>query len=137
MDVLKKEVILAAQDIHFDIVSVPEWGGDVRICSMSAEQRDRYEQSLFATRAPDSAANFANIRARLAAYSIVDDAGAHIFGEEDIVALGQKSAAALDRVVKAAYKLSLLREGDIDELKKPSEPGPGAGSGSALPATLE
>ena len=132
---LTKDAILAAQDVRFDVVSVPEWGGDVRICSMSGEQRDRYEQSLFASRGADAAANLANIRARLAAYSIVDDAGVLVFSEDDIVALGQKSAAALDRVVEAARKLSALSEQDIDELKKPSEPGPVADSGSALLAT--
>jgi hypothetical protein len=57
-----------------------------------------------------------NVRARLAAASIVDENGARMFSDEEIEALGGKSAMALDRVFKAAQRLSGLAPEDVEEL---------------------
>ena len=48
----------------------------------------------------------ANMRARMVAYCVVDEEGERMFTDADIVQLGRKSAAALERVAKAAQKLS-------------------------------
>lgn len=135
MTLLSKEAILAAQDLRFEVVPVPEWGGEVRVRTMTGADRDAYEQSLMASRGPDAKANIKNVRARLVAYSIVDEAGNRLFNEEDIDALGAKSVRALDRVFSAASRLSAIGAKDVAELGKPSAPTPAGASTSTSPAS--
>jgi len=74
--------------------------------------------------------NLANVRARLCAISIVDETGKRMFSDEDVRALGRKSAAALDRVFAAAQRLSGLTDEDVEELAKNSDGGQSDDSGS-------
>ena len=122
MALLTKEQILGAQDLREEIVPVPEWGGEVRVRTITGTQRDEYEQALMASRTGDGAANLRNVRARLVACSIVGEDGQPLFGPDDVEALGAKSAAALDRVVAAASRLSALTAEDVAELGKPCAP---------------
>lgn len=124
---LTKEQILAADDIRSEVVSVPEWGGDVRIQSMSGMARDRYEQALFEGKNSVSAKN---IRAKLVASSAVDDSGNLLFSETDIEALGKKSAKALDRLFAVAQRINGVTSGDVEELEKNLEADPSAVSTS-------
>lgn len=118
MALLTREQILAAQDIRFDTVAVPEWGGEVRLRSMTGADRDEYEQWLIAQRGPDEKTNIRNLRARLVSLSIVDEAGSRLFSDSDIDALGARSAAALDRVAEAAARLNALSQKDVEALAK-------------------
>jgi hypothetical protein len=54
-----------------------------------------------------------------------------LFTDEDVAALGQRSAAALERVFDAASRLSGLSAEDMEELAKNSESGQSGGSTSA------
>lgn len=118
MALLTREQILAAQDIRYDTVQVPEWGGEVRLRSMTGADRDEYEQWLIANRGPDDRANIRNLRARLVSLSIVDEAGQRLFSDADIEALGGRSSAALDRVAEAASRLNALAQRDVEALAK-------------------
>jgi hypothetical protein len=117
---LSKDQILQAQDIKTEKVFVPEWGGEVNVKTLTGEERDRFEQSLFGDK---SEKKMNNIRAKLCAASIVDDAGKQIFTEADIAAIGGKSANALDAVFAVAQRLSGLSKSDVDALVKNSESG--------------
>ncbi len=55
--------------------------------------------------------------ARLVAASIVDEDDKRVFSQSDVKALGEKSAAALDRVMAVAMRLSGLTEEDAEELE--------------------
>ena len=46
MGLLNKDQILEASDLQTFSVSVPEWGGDVQIRSMTGADRDEFESSL-------------------------------------------------------------------------------------------
>lgn len=113
---LTKEQILSADDRKTDIVDVPEWGGLVKIRAMTGAERDRFEQDSIEGRGKDTKMNLRNIRARLVSLSIVDENNNRLFTRNDIEALGQKSAAALDRVFGAAQKLSGLADSDVEAL---------------------
>lgn len=114
--ILGREDILGIVDTQYEFVDVPEWGGKVRMRGLSGNERDRYEQSIVELRGGNVLPKFANARARLAAWSIVNENGDRIFTDADIAVLGRKSAAALERVYEAARKLSGLSERDIEEL---------------------
>lgn len=118
MALLKHDQILAADDLVTEDVSVPEWGGEVRIRTLTGTERDRFEQSLMEVKKDGSVkSNRDNVRARLLVLCIVNEQGEQEFsGAADIAALGRKSAAALDRVASAAQRLNAFSDADVEEL---------------------
>ena len=115
MTLLTKDQILKQDDLKSEIVSVPEWGGDVRVCTMSGFARDRFEAGITGK---NGGMNMQNIRAKLAAATITDEEGKLLFDEGDIIKLGNKSCAALDRVFAAAQRLNLITNDDVEVLAK-------------------
>jgi hypothetical protein len=111
---LTKAAILAAHDLETEEVAVPEWGGTVLVRAMSARDRDALEVAIGGT----GAANLDNVRARIVAASVVDEDGKRLFDPGDVVALGEKSAAAVDRVFTVAARLSAITPGDVETLAK-------------------
>ena len=128
---LSKEAILAVNDVQFEDVSVPEWGGAVRVKSLTGSERDGLEASMIEGKGKNANVNLANLRAKLVARSIVDESGDRIFEDADIAALGRKSASALNRVYEVAQRLSGITQEDVDELTKNSEAAQSDGSGSS------
>ena len=116
--VLTKEQILSADDLKTEKVKTPEWGGHVFVKTLRGDERDAWEMDVIEAKAGDI--NKANIRARLAVKSIVDDKGKQIFTTADIAKLGAKSSKALDRIYDVASRLSGVGEKDIEELAKNS-----------------
>ncbi len=115
---LTKEQILAASDIKIEKVAVPEWGGEVYVKGMTGSERDKFEASIIEIRGNTQKANLANVRAKLACFTICDESGARLFSEEEIVELAKKSAQALQRVFDAAQRLSGIGSEDVDSLLK-------------------
>ena len=113
MQLLTRDQILGQTALKFEDVPVPEWGGTVRVAEMTGTARDAWEQSMVPTE-KGGAPNIANIRARLVAQCIVGEDGKTLFTERDAVALGAKSAAALDRVAAVAQRLNGLTKEDVD-----------------------
>ena len=111
---LSREAILTAADLKTVDVDVPEWGGTVRVRAMTGTQRDAFGKSLLG---PDGKYAGAGYSARLAAASIVGEDGGLLFTQNDIEVLGDRSSAALDRVVAAANKLNALESGAVEEAK--------------------
>lgn len=114
--ILTRDDILAAPDVLTETVEVPEWGGSVIVRGLTGKERDAFEQSIVVLSGKTTKVNLANVRAKLVALTVVDDKGERIFSEKDAEALGDKSAAALDRIYDVAQRLSGLSREDIDEL---------------------
>lgn len=114
---LSREQILGAQDRKTEDVEVPEWGGTVRVRSLSGSERDAYEAGIVQLRG-DGSRKFTlqNARARLVSLSLCDENGERMFTDADIIKLGDKSALALERVFDAARRLSGLSDEDVEEL---------------------
>lgn len=119
-----RDQILAISDIQTEEVTVPEWGGlVVRMRGMSAAERDRWEEEMIQIKGKTTTINRRNARARLVVRCAVDQDGNRIFGNDDIAALGQKSAAAMDRLYEVASRLSGISDEDMEELAGNSETG--------------
>jgi len=118
---LSRDAILDADDIKTEDVAVPEWGGTVKIKALMGVERDKFEADMVKS---NNKYDFANIRAKLVAMSVVDADGNRLFTDQDVAALGNKSAGALNRVFEVAQRLSGLTQEDVDELAKNSENGP-------------
>lgn len=125
---LSAEQILKAVDLsELREVNIPEWGGFVYIRKMNGMERDRWElKTSNAVEKPMQA----NIRASLCAMTVCDDKGKRLFTDNQIDALGKKSAIALDRCFAAAKELNKLNDNDIEELEKNSLTAVPAASGS-------
>lgn len=132
MGLLTKEAILAATDLKFEEVEVPEWGGTVRVRSMTGADRDAFEQAILDAR--DAGGKLPNVRARLVAAALVDDAGVNLFTQADIEALGAKSIKALDRVYAVASRLNAIAPEDVEALEKNSGAAMSGASTSSSPS---
>lgn len=113
---LTREQILSAKDANQQEVEVKEWGGSVYLRVMSGRERDSWEAEVLQA---SEAKNFDNMRAKLLARVVCDEKGDRLFQtSEDVIALGGKSATALQRLFVAATKLNGIAQGEQDELLK-------------------
>ena len=131
MSLLTRDAILAAPDMLTEEVPVPEWGGTVLVRGLTGTERDAFEEEMITGKGKNRDVNLANFRARLIVKSVVDKSGKRLFTQADMVALGGKSAAAIQRVFQVAMRLSGMSEEDVEELTKNSEPGQSDSSISA------
>lgn len=129
MGLLSKEQIWAANDLKTVDVSVPEWGGEVRVKTLTGYERDQYEADSVKIQG-NKRQMAGNLRARLVALTCVDDQGQLLFTRADVMKLGQKSAAALERVFEAAAKLNGMTDEDMADLEGNSESGQNGSSTS-------
>lgn len=128
MKILTREQILQADDIRKEEVNVPEWdGGTVIVKTMTGTERDQLEASIISE---PGQRDMRNLRAKIVALSVVDEEGKRLFSFEDTVALGGKSARALDRVFAVAQRLSGFTPKDVEDLTKNLSAGPDEGSPS-------
>jgi hypothetical protein len=128
---LTRDAILAKNDIVIELCQVPEWGGHVFVKTMTARQKEQWEQERLRNRGADEEVNMTNIRASLVAQTCCDETGNVLFSLVDIDALNDKSIKAMDRVFEAAVKLNRISSKDVDDLTKNSEGTPGESSPSA------
>lgn len=116
MGFLTKDAILNADDRDYDEVECPEWGGTVRLRSISGRQRDEFEQSLLEQRGNERKINMRGARAKLIILCAVDESGQPLFTADDLRALGAKNAKPIDRLFDAAQKLVGLSDDDMEKL---------------------
>ena len=114
---LTRETILAKQELQTELVSVPKWGGTVRVRELTGSERDRFEAAMVRMQKGGSTElTMDNARARLVSLSVIDQSGAKVFSEEDVVRLGNLSATALGTVFDVAARLSKITDEDLGEL---------------------
>lgn len=134
MALMTRDQILNAEDIAFediDLSDIPGWG-IVRIKDLSAAERDRLEASMVRQRSHPKRGggvtvrqetNLENIRARFCAACIVGGDMQLLFSEADVLALGRKSARALDRIFDRIKARNGLDNGAVQELVENFETG--------------
>lgn len=111
---LNQESIVAASDSEVVKVSVPEWGGHVYITTISAYERDKWEESVNNGERID----LTNLRAKLVVLCLSDKDGKRIFPDlpKGADTLGNKSGVVLDRLYGVAKTLNKIGPKDIEEL---------------------
>lgn len=122
MPLMSRAEILNAQDIGYediDLSDIPGWG-TVRIKDLTASQRDQLEASLVkevkTKKGVRREAKLDNARATFCAAAICDEGMNQIFFREDVLALGAKSARALDRIFTRVQERNGLSDKDVDSL---------------------
>jgi hypothetical protein len=134
MALLSKEAIFAQNDQTHEDVEVPEWGGTVRLRSLTGEERDAYEASMVQQVGKKARANLRNMRAKLVAMAAIKETGEPLFDHADVMRLGQSNAAALDRLFEVAQRLSGLSDDDLKELEEGFGSAPNGASTSVSPS---
>ena len=98
MPLLSADAILKADDLPWEDVDVPEWGGTVRVRRVMAEDFYQYVGNGDGTTK--------NKIPRFCALAMIDENGKPLFTPEQAEALGKKSYRAMDRVHEVAKRLS-------------------------------
>lgn len=118
MALLSKSDILGAEDLPTRDVSVPEWGGDVRVRGLTGQGRDAFEMKMASANKSGSNADV-DFRASLVVRCIVGEDGERLFTDKEVVQLARKSGAALDRVFDVVRELSGMtrdaKDGDVED----------------------
>lgn len=104
MALLTAESILAAEDFVYDIVDCPEWGGEVRVRSLSGAQRATLKKAIDAGQD--------NIDETVCVMAIVDQDGNRIFTQQQIAALSKKNTSVITRIAMRVLQISGMRDRD-------------------------
>jgi len=107
-----KEEILACDDLKYEDVEMPEWGG----CVVRLRQMSGAEASAFVT----SKANDADSATRVVAATAIDPTtGKVLFGDtpEEVALLSRKSFSAIFRLAQVAMRINGM-EGELKQAVK-------------------
>lgn len=129
---LCRDDIIKARDIRVEKVDMVPfgWGGYVFVRGMTGLERGQFEYDMQAVLGPVREENQKRFRAKILVNCVVDAEvnGQKLFREQDVNALSEKSAGALDHLVDVAQKLSGYRKSDVDEMTGNLPAGQSAGS---------
>lgn len=114
MGYLNRDMILGADDAEIRDVPIPEWGGTVRIKSITGTARDAFEASLREGKGKNADVNLRNMRAKLIALCAVDENGTKLFTQQDVGRLGSKNAKPLDKLFDECTDLIGMSEKDVE-----------------------
>ena len=112
---LTAESILAAEDFKYADLEIPEWGGLVRIRSLSGGQRSIINQRV-------QEKNTEDLEELLVVMACVNEDGGRIFTNQDIPALKKKANSAITRIAKKIMEISGIgnEAAEIEDAKKNS-----------------
>ena len=113
--------IIDASDREVSRVKCPEWGGEVCMLPFSGNDRDWYDQIYSEKRWPADGKepDWQGLRAAAVARALCDDTGERQAATEaDVLALGSKNGAALDRCYRALRDASALHGAADEEAEK-------------------
>ena len=116
MAILNMKQILSADDLESQTMTIPEWGGEVIIRTMTEADRSKIEASVIQQNGSNQSVNMERYKVKIVVASLVDEEGKRLFTQKSIDALRQKSARPINRIVNAAQKLNGISDDDVEEL---------------------
>lgn len=112
MAFLTKQAILSADDMKYDSVSCPEWGGDVRVRGLTA-----YEQSFIAKLIGEEKKN--EVTLKVVQFGCVDENGDRLFTANDLKELSQKSYPIIERIgIKIMHLSGMGNDEEVESIRK-------------------
>jgi hypothetical protein len=115
---LSRDDFLKHTDLPREKVAIPEWGDGavVLVRALSGAERDEFEASTVVLRGRQEGRDFANLRAKLVAKTVIGADGERLFTDSDAAAIGELSAGVISRIYDVAVRLSGITEQDQEEL---------------------
>jgi hypothetical protein len=113
MKLLSKNDIIQAEDVVFEYVDVPEWGGKVKLYAMSLSEHIGFEK----LKATDGSINGEQIVFVLS-NGIRDEDGNKLFTKEDAKALLKKNTSVVSRLFMRCAELSKVSTPDSEKMEK-------------------
>lgn len=113
--------LLEANDLPYEDVPCPEWGGDVRIRVLTGAERAKFEEATIRNRRGRTGVNevsLDNFYAKLVVLCAIDAAGNRLFRDEDADALGAKNSVPLQRCWQVAARINGMTETAKDDAEK-------------------
>jgi len=115
---LTKEQIVGISDIIIDELYIPEWDGTVYVKTMTAAERDKFEESVYVREGTKRVADYIGMRAKLCSIVLCDEKGNRLFTDKEVEILEKKDAKAILRIFEKATLLSALGREAAEEAKK-------------------
>lgn len=109
---LTREQILNRKAGRFEVVAVPEWGGEVNIRALCVRDRAIIEADfvrlhrLIKSQDDSSVSHMTNLKLQVVALSVVDAEGVALFTLDDLDALAQQEPEAIGAIADAAILLN-------------------------------
>jgi len=129
---LTRDQILAKDDLRFEDVDVPEWGGSVRVRELRASEREVFERRVFAAGSAPSVSlpkTLGDLRVSLVVKCLVDPStGSRLFKDEDAKDLNEKSATVIARLFSVCSRISGISQEVVDAVVGESEATTGGAS---------
>lgn len=94
--------------------------GDVHLTGLTAGARDSWEQVVYLSKGKGTTVR--DVRASLVVRCIVDEAGARMFSDSEVVQISLMPAKVIDKLYEKCQALSGLGADDVEELEKNLEP---------------
>jgi len=117
MKMLTKEEIQKAKDLPVRDVEVPEWGGIVRMQTLSGAERDSFADTV-QQRKKGEVIELKGLKVFLLSLAIVGENGERLFSEADLDELNAKSAKVLETLFEIATEMNGIGEEEEEELRK-------------------
>lgn len=133
MALLTPDQIGEADDRRWEDVPVPEWGGTVRIASMSGTDRNAYQKAMLVlgSDGKPQGVDLSNQYARLLSKCLVGEDFRRLYTtDKQVSALGAKNGAVLERLAAIAKRVSGLGEESVADAAGKSEETPNDASTS-------
>lgn len=111
MGLLNRDAVLKVTDTVTKDIPVPEWGGSLRVRTMTVAERND-----FARRA--SSEDKVSVAAWLVSVLAVDENNKPLFKAEDVPEIERRNFRAVDRVVQAILEVNGISEKKVEEAAK-------------------
>ena len=135
MALVTKAQISAAVDRKWEDVSVPEWGGEVRLMALSAADRGYIEAGSVVANGQNPRLKVESLkvyREKLVGMSMVDENLERVYTNKEISAgeLGKKDGAIIERLAAKVQELSGMGRFAVKEAEGNSDAAPSDSSAS-------
>lgn len=123
---LTREKVFSCEDRVIEKLDVPEWNDFLYVRSLSAGERDEYENANLIRKHGTGKrrtelsfdVRIQNAKTHLVVLASCDEQFNRIFADSDIDSLAKKNSAAVDRIFEVAARLSKITKEDLEETVK-------------------
>jgi hypothetical protein len=115
---LTADAIRAVDDLVYEDVEVPEWGGSVIVRGLTAKERDNYDREIIRVdnHGNTSLGRLENLRALLVVRCLVNEDHTRMYRDADAKWLGEKSSKVIGELYDVAARLSGMRAEEVEEV---------------------